>query len=276
MRGGTALIYLYDGCFEGFLTAVFEAYARKEDPDRIIEEERLQYGFEQREFLVVTDGEKARRVERGITQKIGHPAYRTLWTAFLSGDPEKAGVLYRYLRAGFAMGRRIYTSLAHPDVLAMQSLYGPLSREVQKLTGFVRFSRMENGVYYGRIAPENSVVPLLMPHFADRFSDQPFLLHDPVHALAGVYGGGEWYLVETQGLSLPEFAGDEIYFRRMWKRFYESVAVMERLNPKYQRGNMPKRYWKSMVEHTFAETPRTRRAEAPPVRQIAADIYSGL
>ena len=247
------LVYVYDGSFDGLLTAIFEAYANKEQPARIVEPQDLQYGLEQREREICTDEGKARRVEQGIISKIGHPAYRTVWTTFLSGKPEKAMVLYRYVCACFTQGRRIYNNLAHPDVLAMQALQGPIMREVQKLLGFARFAHMENGVYYAKIAPQNSVVPLLMPHFADRFNIQPFLLHDCVHQLAGVYTGTEWYLAETAGVELPAYAEDEIGFKRMWKRFYDSLVIVERINPKVQRNNMPKRYWPNMVEHTFAE-----------------------
>ena len=259
MSDGTVLAYLYDRSFEGFLTSVFEAYARRQNPDIITVEENLQVCFGQQVERIATDAEKAQRVVRGITEKIGSPAYQTIWTAFLSGEPDKETRLYHYIRTGLQIGRRIYNSLARDEVLRVNTLYDQVTREAHKYKGFVRFSRLDNDVFYGKINPKSCVVPLLMPHFADRLNIQPFLLYDAVHHIAGVYDLKQWYLAETDWLELPELSADEIEYRRLWKQFYESLTIRERYNPKVRRSFMPKRYWPDMTEMNFVETPAAKR-----------------
>lgn len=50
-----------------------------------------------------------------------------------------------------------------------------------------------------RVNPKASVVPLIMNHFVERLGVQPFIIYDEVHHLAGVYDGGDWQLVNTEG-----------------------------------------------------------------------------
>lgn len=244
----TTVCYLYDGSWDGLLSAVFTAYARKQRPEAVLPEQDAQLKFGQESVRIDSDPVLAQRVEKGIIRKLGSPFLQSMGVAFLSQDVDKGTIIYNYIRAGLEMGRAIYNALAHKDVLEMDRICLHIYRESHLLKGFVRFSLMENGVYFGRITPKNSVVPLLMPHFADRFSDQPFLLFDAVHHLAGVYDTRDWRLVETQLLDLPELAEEELTYRKLWKQFYHSVTIQERVNPTCQRNHMPKRYWGNMTE----------------------------
>ena len=40
----------------------------------------------------------------------------------------------------------------------------------------------------------------------------------------------------------------EAQFRRLWKKFYDTVAIEARYNPKTRMTHMPKRYWDTMTE----------------------------
>ena len=37
-------------------------------------------------------------------------------------------------------------------------------------------------------------------------------------------------------------------YRHLWKRFYDTIEIKERRNPKLRMSNMPKRYWETMTE----------------------------
>ena len=41
---------------------------------------------------------------------------------------------------------------------------------------------------------------------------------------------------------------DEKLFQQMWKTYFKSIAIKERLNPKLHRQHMPARFWKYMPE----------------------------
>lgn len=255
------LAYVYDGSFDGLLTAVFEAYRRREAPDVIAPQGTLQSAFGQEVAEIPSDETKARRVEAGVLRSLGDCAYQTVWTVYLSCDPDKDTKIYRYLRHGFSMGRRFYSDLAHDDVLAVNRLLGNVQRERERMMQFLRFSLVEGGVYYARIAPKHDILPLIMPHFVDRYSVQPFLIHDAAHNLAGVYDLERWELVETRGVTLPETDPEEIRVRRLWKKFYDTIEIKERHNPRCRRTMMPKRFWKNMTEHNGSWMERERAAK---------------
>lgn len=253
--------YSYDGTFDGFLSSVFTAYSRREEPVEIVQAGCLQEFFGREAREIETDEAHARRVENGVIKSMGSPCYQKIWTTFLSGEPQKATLLYRYIRRGFEVGRAIYNSIAHEDVLPVEKMYSHITREAHLLTGFVRFSEMDGGVFYSKITPKNSAVPLLMPHFADRFPMQPFLLHDTVHGLVGVYDLKSWYLVETDSLNVPPPDENELAYRRMWKNFYNAIAIAERKNPVCRRTHMPNRFWPNMTEHGYIPAPKKSGGE---------------
>lgn len=266
-------VYLYDGSYDGLLTAVFEAYARKEFPEALAEEENLQVTFGQKVVRIGSDDEKARRVEKGVRKKMGELAWQNIWKAYLSSEQDKGTVVYRYIRRGMEVGRNIYNDLAHPAVLAMEKLTNLVGKESHYYIEFLRFSQMEGGVYYAKISPENFVVPLMMPHFVDRYSVQPFLIHDDVHHVAGVFDMHGWQMVETHDLTLPDETYEELQYKRLWKRFYETIAIRERYNARCRQGHLPKKYWKNMNEFTFVETAKTRardqaeQKKKPPLQE---------
>lgn len=248
MPDGTALVLCYDGSFDGLLSAVFQGYLRKAPMASITFREEVQTGFGREIIQVETQEEESRRVEQGILKKAGSTALALIETGFWSGQEDKDTLLYRYIQAALQLGPRVYNDLSHPDVLAMEYLCRNIRREQERMMGFVRFSQLENGVFFSSIAPRNSLVPLLMPHFSDRFNIQPFLLQDTEHKMVGVYDGEGWYLVETDQLHLPGVSPEEEEYRRMWRGFYDAVTVEARRSSKRRRNMMPKWYWKNLPE----------------------------
>ncbi|HIW76926.1 MAG TPA: TIGR03915 family putative DNA repair protein [Candidatus Gordonibacter avicola] len=273
--------YVHDGSLEGLLSAVFEAYARHEDPQDIVRDGQLQPRLGQTVRFIETDMERALRVQRGVKRAGGHGAYDAVVRASLSDDPEAGTIVYRFIRYAMAANRphdctgcrkrrscagpvdsggpasvgctgkasgSVLGDLAHPAVAPLHRLVRAVGNERHRMIQFLRFEHLENGVWLARCNPSASVVPLLMDYFSARFNIQPFIIYDEVHNLAGVYEGREWYLVRTDQLNVPDRAADEQLMQAAWKRFYRTVAVEARYNPELRRQFMPKRLWKNIVE----------------------------
>ena len=43
-------------------------------------------------------------------------------------------------------------------------------------------------------------------------------------------------------------AEDEKLFQELWKGYFKSMTIKERINPKLHRQHMPKRFWKYLTE----------------------------
>ncbi len=241
-------IYVYDGSFEGVLTCVFQAFARHEIPRSIVTESDLQLSLFQ-EFLVFpTDEEQAFRVRRSVSLRFGEETYESMQRVFLSDDPEKGIILYRYLSLLYKEGKSQINNLCHPVVAAFCKINGYVAKEIQYHRQFIRFAKMPNDVYIARISPRASVVPLLMDYFTARFNTQSFLIYDEVHHMAGIFDTLDWRLVVGENLTLPEEESDEIAYQHMWKCFYDAICNRERLNPGLRRQLMPKRFWGHLSE----------------------------
>lgn len=262
--------YAYDGTLEGLLTAIFQAYALHEDPTDVAPAATLQPRLGQYVRTIEADGALARRVQRGISRTCGEAAFDAVRTASLSDDPGAGTAAYRFVRHAMAAGaphdcgrcprrgrcggvcsrpkRSALADIAHPAVEPLVRIARAVSNERHLMTQFVRFEHLSNGVWFARCNPKASVVPLLMDWFSARFNDQPFIVFDENHGLAGVYTGDTWYLVRTETVDLPGRAAEEELMQQAWKRFYRTVAVESRYNPELRRHFMPKRFWRNITE----------------------------
>lgn len=161
---------------------------------------------------------------------------------------ERAGASGHASSNGRARQVRAIDQTTHPAVEPLLKLDRAVMNERHRLVQFLRFEHLENGAWFARCNPNASVVPLLMDWFSGRFNTQPFMIYDENHHLAGVYEGGDWYLVQTDSIKLPAQAPEEELMQSAWKRFYDTVSIEARYNPELRRQYMPKRLWKNILE----------------------------
>ena len=245
--------YLYDGTLEGLLSAVFFAYERHEDPDEVVSELRYQPRFIQEAVAVATDFDRAQRVRRGIECAAGRNAFVAVLRASACDDYEVGTVVYRFVRHVMERPeaeRRnpVLEDIANPVVGDLVQLSGRVVNECERMRQFVRFSQLENGVWFARCNPSASVVPLIMGHFTARLNDQPFIIYDENHHLAGVYDGRKWQLISGDAVSVPPSTEHDAQMQEAWKRFYDTLSVDARYNPELRRHFMPVRLWKNLPE----------------------------
>ncbi len=238
--------YEYDGSFDGFLTCVFESYAHREAAVcfQTPEEGAMTLWPTRR---VEANREKAARVFRSIGPKMGAGAADLVYRAFLTCLPERELHIYRFLRYGFRRGAGVMLELGDERVDCLRKAVLHLNREAHLYTGFVRFSDC-GGVLMGEIEPKNRVLPLIRAHFTGRYNTEQFLLYDRTHREALVYRPNRWAIVPVEGVELPPAGAEEQRYRRLWRRFYDTVAIRERYNPKLRQTHIPKRYWNVMTE----------------------------
>ncbi len=240
------ICYIYDGSFDGLLTVIHTAVYSRVTPAAILTARNLQIAFNIRYREVKTNPSLAKRVYDAAYKKIGAFGMRRLYYVFLSCDPEKDIIIYKYMMLGFKNGDITNSALSDDTVAAAFQIAGTVSRETEKFREFTRFSVMNWGVQYAKIAPNNNILPILMPFFIKRLKIIPFVLHDVTHNLCGVYDTKEWHISSSEGLRPPEKGDREDEIEKLWKVFFDSIAIKERENTKLQKQNMPSRYFKSV------------------------------
>lgn len=239
--------YIYDGTFEGLLTCIHHHYYT-EKATRVSVKGEYQPSFLNESMEISTDETKADVVYEAIQKKISAYDLRRIYKAFLSDDPEKEMKIIRYVVMGFKRGAAISMLHGDPVVFDVQSLEKKVSREKERMLQFVRFSVMKNEVLYAKIEPDHDVLELTAHHFCDRYKNDPFIIHDVKRSKALIAFRGEWYTAPFEETDIPELSADEEEYRRLWKNYFDNIAIKERINPKCQRNFMPMKYRKHLTE----------------------------
>jgi probable DNA metabolism protein len=242
----TDVAYSYDGSFNGFLCCVYESYSQQELPYEIVSQEEEQ-GFLLPARPIATDLNTAKRVYATIAAKISREARELVRLGWLIHHPHKELLLLRFLRLGFSCGPAVTDMLADDTVRTLDEAVLQLRREAHKFTGFVRFS-VHQGALVSIIEPRNQVLPEIRSHFCDRFASETFMIYDKTHGQALIHEPGRDAIVAVDELDMPELDHKEVEFRRLWKRFYNTIAIRERINPRLRMNHMPKRYWSQLPE----------------------------
>lgn len=244
------VIFQCDKLFEGFLSAVFLAYQEKIVP-YVTSESRLQNNFGDEVRKVLTDMEAARRVESGIVREIGDDGLYDVRCAYSCGDDRRENMIYQYLRLVFKHGARALTMYNQPEVIDFNRLVSLTRSETHRMLGFLRFIEMQNGVFYAPLSTDNDIIEYVVPHFARRLNNQKFVIHDAKRCKLAIYDGNSYTVGHVEGKA-DIFVGErEIAFTALWKKYFDTVTIEERTNPRLQRAFLPKKYRKILPE--FAE-----------------------
>lgn len=255
------MIYQYDGSFDGFLCCVYESYTQKERPTAFVcDEDDEPSLFEIR--AVVTDCAHAQRVYRSFL-KISPNVGLFLRRAFLTCMEDKEMAMYRFIVKLYREGTPLLTRLSDADYVPLLRAVRHLSGEAEALRGFVRFSEF-SGVLGAEIEPKNRILPVLRAHFCNRYHNESFFIYDRTHREALLYSGGVSRIVPLEHFEMAPPDETEANYRRLWRRFYDTIAIRERENPRLRMSNMPKRYWGTMTEFQGEDffTPRTQESGA--------------
>lgn len=240
------IVYCYDGSGEGMLCCIFDAYARKEQPLAIWSREVGEPSLFS-VHMVVTDPAHARRVKTAVETKISPVALEWIRGAFLSDLEEKELHILRFVQLGMNLGREVTRLLSDGRVDVIYRAARRLVGEAHLLKGFLRFSDLD-GVLAAEIQPKNQVLPLLASHFRERLPGECFLIYDRTHRQALVYAKGQSRILELEHWEMPSANRAEQAYRKLWRRFYDTIAIEERYNPKCRQTQMPKRFWGCMTE----------------------------
>jgi probable DNA metabolism protein len=250
------LYFIYDNTFEGLLTCVFEAFNRREFPQRIVRTDDVPPLFTE-SFRVITDEDKSERVLKALRKKISSSALRMLFVDFLSELEGIEIVIFRYIRKAVIASKSIEMNFADADVLELSKVYKKVIREEERVRQFVRFQKTADNIYFAVIEPVYNVLLLSANFFKNRYADQQWIVYDTKRKYGLFY---DLTTVETvcfdnldislaSGSVNPEKLDEsELNFRNLWRDYLKAITISERINPKLQRQHMPVRFWKYLIE----------------------------
>jgi probable DNA metabolism protein len=249
-------IIIYDGTFEGWLTAVFEIYEHKFIETHITIKERLQPGFFGTMHIIITDNKKASRVWKGLQNKLSKAAPGQLYAAFLSEIKGIENTLLKYVQYIFKNKLTVERNYSNETILCVAQTAKKVHREKHRMEAFIRFQLTKDRMYYAICQPDFNVLPLIEKHFKTRYADQRWLIYDAGRKYGLYYDLNN---VEMVQLSFNEqnnngknisaiYDESEILYQQLWQQYFASVNIASRKNTKLHIQHMPKRYWKFLPE----------------------------
>lgn len=236
-------IFITDGSFISFFTAVFDAF--KEKNCLITSDKNVQLSLDSEVIRVDCDLQKCERVRQGIA-KYDSYAEEDIALVLRSYDNLKEQAAFEYIKKLMQIKAPIRKRLSLTEVIAFNDILHRVTNEAHKLKGFLRFMECSGGILYAPYSPDNDITDLLMPHFATRLK-VPFIIHDIKRKIAGIYNGTEWVTTYSDSAEIC-LSENEKAFENLWKRYYKSINIEERPHIKQMKGYMPVRYWKFLPE----------------------------
>ncbi len=287
-------VFNYDSTFEGLLTAIFDAYSRRQFPDVLLPSPDCvspshpahnAFGsvsspslplFSDEIHNVLTDSAKSGRVWRALLKKLPKEVCNMLFYGWLSEESGVDMMLFRYIRRVFdepATTSSVATDFSDPDILRVKQLALKVSHECEHIRQFTRFQKGGDApgndtttgpadsygagaTYFAPVSPRYNALPLAIGYFRDRFRDQRWLIYDIKRRYGFYYDLKEVTEVTMEDdahlvagkLDEAMMAADEKLFQDLWRTYFHSMAIAERINPKLQRQHMPKRFWALLTE----------------------------
>ncbi len=247
---------VYDGSFEGLLTAVFDVYEYRIENVLLLTESQRQDSLFIGTHNVITNTEKADRVWKGLRMKISPKAASQVYYAFLSEQKGMENKLLQYIQHIFKNKYTAENDFSNAAVSYVVETAKKVHREKHRMEAFVRFQKLKDGLYFAIVQPDFNVLPVIKDHFEKRYADQPWLIYDSTRKY-GIYY--DLKITETVQLDFSESISvgslhteildeSEMLYQQLWQNYFNSVNIAARKNMKLHIRHMPLRYWKYLPE----------------------------
>src|SRR5690606_23015003 len=147
-----------------------------------------------------------------------------------------------------AKEKGVLSDLSNPSVFKLMQYEKSVSRERHRMTAFVRFRLLVDGIYFSEVEPDFNVLPLIVQHFRERYKDEKWVIFDKKRKY-GIY----YDLVTVEYISFEfsdkkgEIKNNSTY-EILWKTYFNSTNIQARKNTRLHHQHVPKRYWKYLTE----------------------------
>lgn len=231
--------------WESILSCIYDAWSSKKGHAniRLIFEPVEQYTLFDEYIHVDADFDKTQKVSHAINTKISPQFYKELAYCGLSYEEDSMDIIYRMMILGFAYGPSVLERTQYKEVMRFIEIHRRVLNDVYRFQEILRFHEVRPGVYVAHIEPKCRVIEPLAPIFVDRMPSEHWMIVDDTHKEVVVHQKDERCVFmkltgeELDELLATENANDE--YTDLWKLFFHSIAIKERLNPKCQQNHFP-------------------------------------
>lgn len=250
------IAFAYDKSWEGLLSCLFRAYADKTFADVLLGPDEAPPLLATSLKQIETSPEMARRVMAGLKRDLSPLALRQVMYAWLSEAGQADIIVFRYMRKVFDTMGRIESNFSDQDVMALRKLWQKTAKAVMHVQQFVRFQKTTHNIYFAILEPDCNVLPLTLNHFVSRFADQKWVIYDGRRNYGFYYDLQQVREIDLQAGALNAdrqlahslLTDKEKALQQAWRRYFKTLAIKERINPKLHCQHVPRRFWRYLTE----------------------------
>lgn len=240
------MVYLHDGTFDGFLTCVYNHYYERKVVG-IYESSTYQPVLLEEVKFVTLDKDKANKVHSAMVEKFSEYMYSNVYHTFLSNEYDKDTWLLKYLEIAFVQGYNTERLRSVDEIFRVQKISRKVGFEKHRFLGLLRFTDI-GSCLYARFEPDHNILTLLADHFSDRFKEERFIIHDVKRKIAVIGYMGNWMVTDFDRVMDEDLLDEEVFFRALWKEYFEAIGIEGRKNLKLQQSFVPLKYRKYLTE----------------------------
>lgn len=255
---------VYDGSFAGFLCALAEGLRSSRTSDSMphIRARGPQTGLFD-EFHAIDTQQNTAQAFWSALRRVTVPGSQTCHAAFCSDHRTVDTPLAKVIGKILASGPEVLDDVGESEVADVLAASRRTLMEAHRFQGLVRFSELADSSWYSAIKPECDILPFIAEHFSARFRNMSFIIHDIRRSKAILYVPGEKWRI-AQGFQATEdsarisdlpISQSEIEIRQGWLRYFKSISIGQRVNPRLQMAHMPKKYWEFLPETEGSGSP---------------------
>lgn len=256
--GSSPTNYLYDGSFDGLLTAVAMAVKSEAQVAGVYAERDYVPTLVAKTQCIQTDQAQAQRLFRYLSL-LGRMPAQLAFNGYLSEEPEAGCHIYQLVQECLRLGAKAAGHFTCESVRTLHALNKKVSFEAHRLNGLIRFRILKDGLQYAPIEPDHNVISYCASHFSVRLKNRRWMLHDIKRELALYWDGRTLqpvtvaqsftdYVAENGEVPPDEMDVQELHYQQLWNSFHAAISNPARQNRQLQRQLMPQRYWKYLVE----------------------------
>ncbi len=240
------VVYLYDGSFEGFLSCVYENYYSNYTPVNIVYDVLYQPSFYDT-IYIKTNEVNYKKVSDAIKNKISKFTLNFLRDCFLCEGENIEMQMLDFIINLFKSGFSVYNNYNINSTVALRKLHKNITREAHLYLGIVRFQKINN-TYVSRIEPNNRILYKIANHFKTRNLDLPFVIYDENHKELLMGTREKTKIIQVDNLEIPSITKEEENLEKLWTKYYDTISIKERYNPRCRDNFIPKYRHKHMTE----------------------------
>lgn len=240
--------------WEDMLSCIYDAWSSGKGHQNIklILEPVEQFTLFDEYIHVDRDLEKVKKVMDAVCLKVSPQFYQQLAYTSLAYEEDALDNIYRCMILGFAYGSSVLKMVQYRDIMRNELIRTRLGKEVNRFQEFMRFHKVEGGVYVAHFEPKSRLALALGPIFEDRMPSEHWMIIDDIHREAVIHPKDEHFymrqLSQEEFIRLQETEHYNDQMTDLWKIFFNTIAIEQRKNEKCQRNLFPIWTRKHVVE----------------------------